>query len=118
MALFFEDWYRSFLELQPLLELPRMEMSQMLRQNMKGPKDVHPRDVRDKAMKHQQNIQAQKQKQWLEEQRTRQANRPQKPNNQNQTEKTNREANTPGNKYLDRTEDPDYTLTGANREPI
>ena len=85
---------------------------------MKGPKDVHPRDVREEAMKHQQNIQAQKQKQWLEEQRTRQANRPQKPNNQNQTEKTNREANTPGNKYLDRTEDPDYTLTGANREPI
>ena len=83
MALLFEDWYGSFLELQTLLGLPRMEMSQMLRQNMKGPKDVHPRDVREEAMKHQQNIQAQKQKQWLKEQRSRQANKPQKPNNQN-----------------------------------
>ena len=52
MALLFEDWYGSFLELQPLLGLPRMEMSQMLRQNMKGPKDTHPRDVREEAIKH------------------------------------------------------------------
>ena len=65
MALLFDGWYLSFLELQPLLGFPRMEMSQMLRQNMKGPKDVHPRDVREEAMKHQQNIQAQKQNNGL-----------------------------------------------------
>ena len=49
MSLLFEDWYGSFLMLQPLLGLPKWEMPLLLRQNMKGPKEMHPRNVREEA---------------------------------------------------------------------
>ena len=117
MALLFEDWYGSFLELQPLLGLPRMEMSSMLRQNMKGPKDTHPRDVREEAMKHQQNLQTQKQEQRMEDFRMKQLNKPYRLNPR-QNEPTHTETYNLENNHQDRVETIENMLTGANREPI
>ena len=105
MSLLFEDWYESFLMLQPLLGLPKWEMPLLLRQNMKGPKEMHPRNVREEAQKHQDNIQHQKQQQWIEEQRARQQNkgRYNRPNEQNENQSSTSQARP---------------LTGANREPL
>ena len=107
MSLLFDNWYDSFLMLQPLLGLPRWEMPPLLRQNMKGPKDMHPRDVRDEAQKHQEELKRKKQQQWVEEQMLKQQYIPNnRPNNQNNNQTRPVHNNT------------EKHLTGANREPL
>ena len=102
MSLLFDNWYESFLMMQPLLGLPKWEMPPLLRQNMKGPKDMHPRNVREEAQQHQAELQKKKQQQWLEEQRQKQQSRNNRPNYQNDKQTNN----------------PERHLTGANREPV
>ena len=38
-SLLFNNWYESFLMMQPLLGLPKWEMPPLLGQNIKGPKE-------------------------------------------------------------------------------
>ena len=108
MSLLFDNWYDSFLMLQPLLGLPRWEMPPLLRQNMKGSKEMHPSKVREEAQQHQENLHLRKQQQWLDEQRARQ-------NNTRNNRQNYQKENQPSTSQTRSTERP---LTGANREPL